>query len=101
MEVGVSSGVAPGEMGLVNVLQGGIAAGSERSGQIGVLLSGSREMFGYEEEGPAYSHGLLLAIDCDSDDFELIELIEVTHVVGMELEKGGRLCKRYRTLARP
>lgn len=53
MGVGVSSGVVPGAMGLVNVLQGGIAAGSERSGQIGVLLSGSREMFGYEEEGPA------------------------------------------------
>lgn len=53
MEVGVSSGVVPGEMGLVNVLQGGTAAESEGSGQIGVLLSDSREMFGYEEEGPA------------------------------------------------
>jgi len=54
MGVGVSSGVTPGEMGFVNVLQGGSDDGSERSsGQIGVLLSGAREMFGYEEERPA------------------------------------------------
>lgn len=58
---------------------------SERSGQIGVLLSGSREMFGYDEEGPAYSHGLLLAIGFDFDHVDMFS--EVTHVFGMESRK--------------
>lgn len=33
--------------------------------------------------------------------FDLIELIEVTHVVEMELKEGDCLCKRYRTLVGP
>jgi hypothetical protein len=56
MGVGVSVGDESGE-GFVNVLQGwccgGRSSGSGVWGQIRVLLSSEREMFGNEEEGPA------------------------------------------------